>query len=126
MLLIGLIMRGNGEQMDIPALGTLGEHLLVEVELIVAVKLIQRIEIFYILRVSVGIDEREFHFVRLVLELKVESTLQLARFSQQQRTFSGNPRPLGPPIGLSLLNLTLPVDWSIALGKLVLRELLGT
>jgi hypothetical protein len=108
--------------MDIPALWTLGEHLLVEVELIVAVVLVEGIEVFYIFGVGVGIDESELHLMRFVLEVKVEGALQFSRFPQNKRTFGGNARPPGPLIRLSLLNLALPVDRSVALGELVLHD----
>lgn len=120
-LLVGLVMRRNGQQMHIPAFWTLGEDLLVEVELIVAVVLVEGVEVFYVFGVGVGVDEGELYLVRLVLEVEVEGALEFPRFPENKRTLGGNARPAGPLIRFALLNLALPIDRPVALGELVLR-----
>lgn len=108
--------------MYIPALWTVSEYLLVEVELIVAVVLVQTIEVLDVAGVAVWICECELDAVLLIAERELEHALQFAGFTQDQWAFGGNAGPVGPISVLSFLQCAFAVDRPIALGMLILRE----
>jgi len=68
-------MGGDGDEVYIPALRTAGEYLLVEVELVVAVVLVEAVEVLYVAGVGVGVGEGEFHAVLLRPEGELEHAL---------------------------------------------------
>lgn len=71
--------------MHIPILWTLDKYLLVEVKLLSAVILIQRIQVPDVLCVGIRIGEGKFHLMVLVFEEKLEGALELAILSHYQR-----------------------------------------
>ena len=68
-------MRSYCDEVDISPLWTLDEHFLVEVKIIIAVVLVESIEVLNVASVSVRIDEGELHTVVFISEGKLKTTL---------------------------------------------------
>jgi hypothetical protein len=82
LLLVGLVVGSDGQEVDVPLVGTLYENLLVEVELVVAVVLIEGSQIFYISGIGVGIGKSELCLVIFVPEMKLKGAFQFASLAQ--------------------------------------------
>ena len=89
----GLIVGGDGEQVNIAFFGTVGEDFFVEVKLLMAVVFVETVQIFAVSGVTVGEGEGELRFVGLVFEQELKSHLQLTILPQYQRSLGRNARP---------------------------------
>lgn len=96
MLFVLLVVGGDGKQVDVPILGTLRQHFLVEVEFLSAVILVERVQESNIIAVRVRVSKCEFDFVVFVLKEKLETTLEFTIFSHDQWGFGRYPVPVGP------------------------------
>lgn len=75
--LVLVVVGRDGQQVQVPALGALGEDLLVEIEVIVQDEVVERQHVLAVVGVSIRVAEREVYLLRLVLEGVVEYALQL-------------------------------------------------
>lgn len=123
LICVHLIVRGNREEMDVSLLRTQGEHFLVEVELLIAVKLVQAVEEFDVSGVAVGEGEGEFSLVFLAPEEELEYHLQFTSLAHNQRRLGGNAGPGRPGRGRTW---TIAKDWTVTFGALRLDRGLGT
>lgn len=87
-------MAGYGQQVHIPTLRTASQHFLVEVKLVMAVILVQRVQVLLIPREAIGEGEGELSSVLLMSEGKLELTLQFSVFPEDQGALSGHTGPL--------------------------------
>lgn len=123
LICVHLIVRGNREEVDVSLLRTQGEHFLVEVELLIAVKLVQAVEEFDVSGVAVGEGEGEFSLVFLAPEEELEYHLQFTSLAHNQRRLGGNAGPGRPGRGRTW---TIAKDWTVTFGALRLDRGLGT
>ncbi len=75
-------MGSNSEQMHWPSLDGLHQHLLEEVEIGVANKFVESLEVLHQLPVLIRVAEGELHSLLLTLEGVLNRALQLAIISQ--------------------------------------------
>lgn len=89
----GLIVGGDGEQVNVPLFGAVGEDFLMEVKLLMTVVFVETVQIFAVSGVTVGEGEGELYFVGLVFEQELKNHLQLAILPQYQRRLGRNAGP---------------------------------
>jgi|JI6StandDraft_1071083.scaffolds.fasta_scaffold196626_2 hypothetical protein len=123
LICVHLIVRGNREEVDVSLLRTQGEHFLVEVELLIAVKLVQAVEEFDVSGVAVGESESEFSLVFLTSKEELEYDLQFTSLAHNQGRLRGNAGPGRPGRGRTR---TIAKDWTVTFGALRLDWGLGT
>lgn len=91
-----LVMRSQGQKMYRSLFCTVDQDLLVEVKLIIAVILIQSIQVLDVLGEGVWIGEGELDFMLLGFEEIVERYLKFTCFTEDEWGFGWNTRPGGP------------------------------